>query len=233
MDVDLDELRQALLGEPPYPSGWEAQVEEIMETVRTALDASRLPDMTGMDPVQASCAAWRPMVGNTLWANGAFLERRLFIAHLTALAGVAPDEIRPAVEEALHVSAEAAAEQMRPDGDQAVISRAPKDEIRTIGLWAVEHCDLPVVPEEMSHATDWTDEQIAQSCESDRRRLEDGQEEYRSGPGEGRYALHPHALEVTLEIPLYPLWHQFADVDNDANPPTFEVEPIPGGFCDV
>ena len=62
--------------------------------------------------------------------------------------------------------------------------------------------------------------------------LENGQQEYFEGPGQGLYAEHPHVLEVALEIFAYPAWHRLV-VDNRADPPRSRVEPIPGSFCDV
>jgi hypothetical protein len=43
---------------------------------------------------------------------------------------------------------------------------------------------------------------------------------------------HPHELEVSLEGVVYPAWHRIASVDNEVDPGTFEIEPIPDGFCD-
>ena len=114
-----------------------------------------------------------------------------------------------------------------------MVSRFPDDAVRTIGLWAVEHCDIPIEPDDAPNTEGWTDDEIAQSCTWDREFLENGQEAFRDGPGEGRYAQHPHALEVTVEAFAYPAWHRLTAVDNEADPPTFEVEPIPGAFCDV
>jgi hypothetical protein len=31
---------------------------------------------------------------------------------------------------------------------------------------------------------------------------------------------------------VYPGWHRIASVDNDGDPPTMRIEPIPGSFCD-
>ena len=232
-NLDLDQMRAALLGEPPYPSGWEAQVDEMISELSASLDRIRVPDVSGLDPPEAACTVWRPLVGNTDWAVGAVLERQVFIAHAAVLARVGPGEIRPAAEEALAVAGAAAAEQMVPDGDRAIVSRYPKDAIRTIGLWAVEHCDLPVAADDAPDTEGWTDEEIAQSCAWDREWLENGQEEYRAGPGNGGYAEHPHELEVTLDFFVYPAWHRLARVNNDVNPPTFTVEPIRDAFCDV
>ena len=77
---------------------------------------------------------------------------------------------------------------------------------------------------------DWTDEDIAYSCELDRSLLERAMKDYLDQKGE--YATHPHALEVLLESFAYPAWHRIASVDNDASPPAFTIEPIPGAFCD-
>ncbi len=82
------------------------------------------------------------------------------------------------------------------------------------------------------HTEGWTEEDIEYSCDLDRSGLERGQEEFRAGPGEGRYAVHPHLLEVTLPIFLYPAWHRLVNADNASDPPRFEVAPIPGSFCD-
>lgn len=232
-NVDLEGLRVVLLGEPPYPSGWEAEVDEMIELIATGLDAIEVPDVTGLDDAEAACATWQPMVGNTGWATGALLERQAFIAHVAQLAQVAPAEIRPAADGALTISSSAAAEQMTADGDPAIVSRSPREDMETIGLWAVEHCDLPIEADAAPNTDGWTDDQITQSCTWDREWLQDAQEEYRQGPGHGRYAEHPHQLEVTLEIFAYPAWHRLVGVDNRANPPTFDVEPIPGAFCDV
>jgi hypothetical protein len=130
------------------------------------------------------------------------------------------------------VASAAAAAQLTPDGDPEVISDAPRDELQAIGLWAVEHCALPVEAEEAPDASDWTEEDIAYSCDLDRSSLERGMEEYRAGPGDGAYATHPHQLEVSLEYLVYPAWHEISAFDNDADPPTFAVAPIEGGFCD-
>jgi hypothetical protein len=203
-----------------------------MADVARLLNQVRIPDVTGLPADEAACAAWKPMVGHTLWAAGAFLERQVFVAHAALLASVAPAEIRNAAEEALAVAAEAAAEQLRPGGDPAVISRRPTIAIRDIGLWAVEHCRLPVQAEDAPDASDWTADEIAFSCDLDRRSLERGLEDYRAGPGRGRYAAHPHVLEVTLDVFVYPAWHRIASVDNEADPPTYRVEPFPGSFCD-
>ena len=156
----------------------------------------------------------------------------MFIAHVATLAGVAPDSIQAAAREALAISAEAAAEQMQPSGDPAVISRRPTEAVRQIGLWAVEHCALSVEAEEAPDTASWSADDIAFSCDLDQRSLERGQDEYRSGPGRGRYAEHPHVLEVTLDIFVYPAWHAIVAVDDEAGAPTYRVAPIPGSFCD-
>lgn len=231
--LDLEQVRAMLLGDPPYPSGWEASVDATMDMLVAAMEELRVPDVTGLDEVAAACATWRPMVGKTLWATGALLERHVFVSHVAALAQVAPVEIRPAVEDALAISAAGAAEQLKSRGDAAIVSRYPDESVETIGLWAAAHCDIPLVAEEAPDTEGWTAEQIAQSCTWDREWLEDAQEAYRAGPGNGSYAEHPHALEVTVESHFYPAWHRLARVDNRAVPPTFEVEPIPGSFCDV
>jgi hypothetical protein len=231
-NVSPEDLRQALLGDPPYPPGWEDQVDELVADVSRLLDGLRVPSTSEMSAAEASCAVWQPLVGHTLWATGAFVERQFFIAHVATLAGVAPREIRDAAGDALAISAAAAATQMTPDGDPEVISRRPVDAIREIGLWAVEHCALPIEAEPAPDTSGWTADDIAWSCDLDRRLLEEGQEDYLAGPGHGRYAEHPHTLEVTLEAFVYPAWHRLASVDNDADPPTFTVEPIPDAFCD-
>jgi hypothetical protein len=230
--LDLEQLRQALLGDPPYPSGYEAEVDEMIEMVSDLLDEIRVPDVSSMDAVEGACAVWQPMVGNTGWATGALLERQSFIAHVAALAAIAPVEIRTAAEGALAISTAAAAEQLVSGGDPAIVSRAPDDDVETIGLWAVANCDLPIEADDPPDTDGWTADEIAQSCTWDREWLQDAQEEYRAGPGDGRYAEHPHQLEVTLEIFAYPAWHELV-VDNGADPPTFRVEPIRGAFCDV
>ncbi len=232
-NVDLAQLRRALLGEPPYPSGWEQQVDDLLEEVRTGLEEMRVPDVAGLDPTEAACALWLPLVGNTDWGTGAFLERQFFIAHLAALAGVAPPAIRPAAAEALAISGAAAAEQVKPDGDPAIVARHSDDAVRMIGLWAVDHCDIPVEAEEAPDTEGWTKDEIAYSCSLDRSSLERGQEAYRDGPGDGLYAEHPHVLEVAVPIFVYPAWHRLVAVDNDASPPTYEIEPFPGSFCDL
>jgi hypothetical protein len=231
-NLDLEQLREALLGEPPYPSGWEAEVDEMIEMVVGLLEQIRVPDVTGLGAVDAGCATWQPLVGNTQWATGALVERQAFIAHVAAMADVAPMEIRAAAEGALAVSAAAAAEQMVAGGDPAIVSRSPDEDMETIGLWAVANCDLPIEADDPPDTDGWTVDEIAQSCAWDLEWLENAQEEYRAGPGQGRYAEHPHQLEVTLDIFVYPAWHRLV-VDNRADPPTFEAEPIPGAFCDV
>lgn len=231
MTIELEELRTALLGEEPYPSAWEAQVDELIMELRGYIEETRVPNVTGMDPVAASCALWTPLVGNSQWATGAFLERQMFIAHVAGLAQVAPDEIRPAAQKAFAVAAAGAAEQMKPEGDRAIVSEHPYDAIETIGRWAVAHCQIPVQAAEPPDTEGWTEEQLVQSCEWDRSWLEDAQEEYRTGPGHGLYAEHPHLLEVTIPTYAYTNWHR-AVVDNAANPPTLRVEPIPGSICD-
>jgi hypothetical protein len=231
--LDLERVRAMLLGDPPYPSGWEESVDATMEMLATAMEEMRVPDVTGLDEVAAACSTWRPLVGNTLWATGALLERHVFVSHVAALAQVAPVEIRPAAQEALAISAAGAAEQLKSSGDAAIVSRYPVEAVGTIGLWAVAHCDIEVVAEEAPDTEGWTAEEIAQSCTWDREWLEDAQEEYRAGAGNGLYAEHPHVLEVTVDTFPYPAWHRLARVDNGAEPPTFEVEPIPGSFCDV
>lgn len=231
-NLDVEQLRRALRGEPPYPSGWESEVDRLTAEVVHVLDEVRVPDVSGLPADEAACRVWEPLVGHTLWATGAVLERQVFIAHVATLAGVAPDDIRASAEEALAISAAAAAEQMVPDGDAAVIGRRPTDAVRQIGLWAVEHCAIPVEAEEAPDTDGWTADDIAFSCDLDRRSLEQGQEEYRSGPGNGRYAEHPHVLEVALDIFVYPAWHYMAAVDNQADPPMYRVAPISGSFCD-
>ena len=103
---------------------------------------------------------------------------------------------------------------------------------KTIGRWAVERCDLTIEAAEPPDTEDWTDEDIARACDLDRTTLETAQEEFRAGPGQGRYAEHPHLLEVTIRSYAYTQWHR-AIVDDEADPPTLRVEPIPGGFCDT
>ena len=212
------------------PEGWEDEVDEIMAMLEEGLANIRVPAVEGLAADEATCQTWRPLVGNQVWAIGALLERQVFIAHLAQLASVSPAEIRPDAEEALRVSSAAAAEQLTPDGDPEVISRWPREELRRIGLWAVDHCELPVEAEEAPDTEDWTDEDIEYSCDLDRSLLERAMEEYREQTGE--YAAHPHQLEVSLEVVAYPAWHRIASVDNEARRPTFSVEPIPDAFCD-
>jgi hypothetical protein len=232
IQIDLEAIRAALLGPSPVPEGWEDQVDDIMATLEEAAGSVRLPAVGGLAAEEAACATWTPLVGHQSWATGALLERQVFIAHLAQLAGVAPDAIRPDAEEALRVVSTAAAEQITPDGDPAVISRAPDDELRGIGLWALEHCELPVEAEDAPDTTDWDEEDIAYSCDLDRSSLERAMEDFRGGPGAGRYATHPHELEVSLEHFVYPAWHRIGSVHNEASPPTFSAEPIPGAFCE-
>lgn len=228
IDIDLAAIREALIGPSPVPEGWEEQVDEIMAMLERALADLSLPTVAGLAADEAACATWEPLVGHQLWATGALLERQVFIAHLAQLASVAPDEIRSDAEEALRVSSAAAAEQLTPDGDSEVVSRTPREELRGIGLWALAHCDLPVEADEAPDTEDWSEEDIAYSCDLDRSSLERGMQEFHDGPGDGRYATHPHELEVSLEIFVYPAWHEIASV----TPSSFSVEPIPGAFCD-
>ena len=65
-------------------------MDELVAEITTALAELRVPDVSGMDPVDASCATWQPLVGNVDWATGALLERQFFIAHVAALAAVSP-----------------------------------------------------------------------------------------------------------------------------------------------
>ena len=230
--VSAEELRAALLGQPPYPSGWEEQVDALVADVAEGLRTVRVPDTDGMEPDDAACAIWQPLVGNTDWATGAFVERQAFIAHLAVLTAVAPGDLRDAADEALAISSAAAAEQLRSGGDPAVASRRPHEAIRSIGLWAVEHCNLPIAADEPPNTEGWTEDEVAQSCAWDRQFLVDGEEAYAAGAGAGSYAEHPHVLEVTLDDFVYPAWHRVVDVDNASDPPTITIEPIPGGFCD-
>lgn len=231
--LDLEALRAALLGPSPVPEGWEEQVDEIIATVETALASMPLPDVSGLTPGEAACATWAPLVGRLDWATGALVERQVALAHLAQLADVAPSAIRPAAEEATAVVAAAASEQLSPDGDPEIISTAPEAQLRTLGAWALAHCSLEVEAQPAPDAADWTEEEIAFSCDLDRRLLTEAMEEFRDGPGDGRYAVHPHELEIAgLDVFVYPAWHMLASVDNEGTPPTFEVEPIPGGFCD-
>jgi len=230
IDIDLEAIRAALIGPSPVPDGWADEVDGIMAMLENELADVRLPAIDGLAAEEAACATWSPLVGNQLWAAGAILERQVFIAHLAQLVGVAPVAIRPDAEEALRVTSTAAAEQLASDGDPAVISRVPRLELRTIGLWAVDHCELPSEADDAPDTTDWSEEDIAYSCELDRSLLERAMKDYRDQ--EGEYATHPHALEVLLESFAYPAWHRIASVDNDASPPAFTIEPIPGAFCD-
>jgi hypothetical protein len=230
--VDLDAVRAALLGPSPVPEDWAEEVDEIMAMIESALDDLRLPAVHGLDAQQAACTTWQPLVGHQSWVTGALLERQVFVAHLAQLASVAPEEIRPNAEEALRVGSAAAAAQLSPDGDREVISLAPREELRAIGLWAVEHCDLPVLAEEAPDTSEWSEEDITYSCGLDRSSLERAMEEYREGPGDGAYAAHPHELEVSLDFVVYPMWHRIASIDNAASPPTYTVEPIDEAFCD-
>lgn len=229
--LDLDVLREALVGPSPVPSVWEAEVDEIMGVIEEALDTS-LPAVDALSAREATCATWQPLVGNLFWMTGAIVERQVAVAHLGQLAEVATDEIRPAVQDAFRVVSAAAAAQLTPDGDSDVMSTAPRDELREIGRWALKHCDIEIVAESDPNTEDWTEEDFELSCQLDRSALEDSMEEYRDGAGDGRYASHPHELEISLEYFIYPGWHRIASVDNDATPPTFEVEPIRGAFCD-
>lgn len=231
MTVSLEQLRDALLGEKPYPSGWEAQVDELIADMRQQIEEIRVPDVTGMDAAAASCTLWNPLVGNTHWATGAFLERQVFIAHVAELARVAPGEIRFAADEASAIAAAAAAEQMKPNGDTTLVSRHPSAAIEVLGRWAVEHCEVPATAAEAPDTRGWTDADRTQSCDLDREGLANAQDEYRAGPGKGLYAEHPHLLEVTVRTYAYPSWHRSV-VDNAADPPSLRVEPIPGGPCD-
>ncbi|HSI99379.1 MAG TPA: hypothetical protein VLA59_03230, partial [Patescibacteria group bacterium] len=222
--LDLAALRASMLGPSPVPAEWEAQVDGIIASIEDALREHGVPPVAGLDPVEAACETWEPVVGRLHWANGAVVERHVMLGHLVQLAGVAPDEIVPAADAAARVVADAAAAQLSPDGDPADISRTPRDELQAIGHWALEHCELIVTAEPDPDADDWTDDEIAQSCDLDRGLLERGQEAFRDGPGDGRYATHPHELEVSLDSFVYPAWHRIADVDNEASPPTFAVE---------
>jgi len=230
IDVDLEAIRAALIGPSPVPEGWANEVDEIMAMIEDGLADVRLPAIEGLAAEEAACATWTPLVGHQLWAAGAILERQVFTAHLAQLVGVAPAAIRPNAEEALRITSAAAAEQLAPGGDPAVIGRVARPALRTIGLWAVDHCELPVEADDAPDTADWTDEDIAYSCELDRSLLERAMRDYRDQTGE--YATHPHALEVSLESVAYPAWHRIAAVDNEASPPTFSIEPIPGAFCD-
>lgn len=232
IDVDLDAIRAGLLGPSPVPEGWEEQVDEIMDDIESALRDLRLPSVDGMPDEQAACATWEPLVGRLSWATGALVERQVLLAHLAQLADVAPAAIDADATEALRVVSVAAAEQFDPDGDPDVISSAPDEAFRVIGLWALEQCELPVQAEEAPDTEEWTEEDIAYSCDLDRSSLERGMEEFVDGPGDGRNATHPHELEISLEFFVYPAWHRIAVEEADAGEPTHAVEPIPGGFCD-
>jgi hypothetical protein len=229
--LDLQALRDSLLGSSPVPAEWEAQVDDIIASIEAALRQYAVPQVGGLDPVAAACATWEPLVGRLRWASGAVVERHVMLAHLVQFAGVAPDEIVAAAESAARVVADAAAAQLSPDGEPADISATPKDELWAIGRWALEHCELLPIAEPDPNAGDWTPDEIAQSCDLDRSLLERGQDQFLRGPGNGRYATHPHELEISLDTFVYPAWHQLASVDNDTVPPSFVVEPIAGGFC--
>lgn len=229
--VDLGELRESLLGPSPVPAEWQAEVDELMGIVEAALDQP-LPAVGGLSAETAACATWQPLVGRLHWATGALLERQFIIAHLSQLAAVSPDAIRQPTEDALGIVSGAAAEQLSPDGDLVAISTAPRDEFRAIGTWALANCEIRVVAESDPNTEDWVEDDVEYSCDLDRSLLERGMEEFSNGPGEGRHAAHPHELEINLEHFVYPGWHRIASVDNDADPPTMEIEPIQDGFCD-
>jgi hypothetical protein len=230
IDIDLDAIRAALVGPSPVPEGWEEQVDEIMADIESALQDLRLPSVAGMSGEQAACATWEPLVGRLSWATGALVERQVMLAHLAQLGDVAPAAIDADAAEALQVVSMAAAEQFDLDGDPDVISAAPDEAFRTIGLWALEHCEVPVHAVEAPDTDGWTEEDIASSCDLDRSLLERAMQEFVDGPGDGRHARHPHELEISLEIFAYPAWHRIGN--GDAGEPTYAVEPIPGGFCD-
>jgi hypothetical protein len=232
VDHDLQALRDALLGPSPVPSGWAAEVDELIAEVEAALASAEVPTMEGQSAEDAACSTWQPLVGHLDWATGAFVERRVLLAHLAQLTAVAPDAIREPAAAALEVVSAAAAAQLTPDGDAAAISRAPRDEFRAIGSWALEHCELEVVADAPPDTEGWTDDEVQYSCDLDRDLLARAQGEFRDGPGEGRFATHPHELEIALEFFVYPAWHRITSVDNEATPPTADVEPIPGSFCD-
>lgn len=227
---DADQIRAALLGPSPVPSAWAATVEEIMATLEDAV--RDLPSVAGLAPTEAACETWKPMVGRIDWVAGALVERQVAIAHLAQLAGVAPEPIRLAAENALRVASRAAAEQLVPGGDLEVATTVPHEDLRSIGTWALQQCDLEVVAEAAPDTEGWTEEDHDYSCELDRSALERGMDEFRAGPGNGRYATHPHEIEVSVEYFVYPSWHRIATVDNEAQSPSFEVEPIPGSHCD-
>ena len=231
--LDLEALRAALLGPSPVPVEWEAQVDGILATIDDAIREHAVPSVAGMDAVEASCATWEPMVGRLGWANGAVAERHVMLSHLVQLAVVAPDDVAPSAEAAARVVAAAAAAQLSTDGDAADVSRAPRVELRAIGRWALERCELPVTADASPDTEGWTDDDIALSCDLDRRMLTEAMDEFRAEPGAGRYATHPHELEIAeLEVFVFPAWHMVATVDNEADPPTYDVIPIPGAFCD-
>jgi hypothetical protein len=230
--ADLDAIRTALLGPSPIPEGWEATVDGIMAKVEDALGHLRLPPIAGLPADTATCATWQPLVGRMGWASGALLERQVILAHLAQLVDVAPDQIRADAAEALRVVSTAVTEQLAPDGDPAVIGTAPREELRRVGLWALENCEMPIEADDAPDIRDWTEDEIAFSCELDRSLLERALQEFHDGPGDGRCAAHPHELEITLDGFVYPAWHRIASVDNEATPPTFRVEPIPASFCD-
>lgn len=228
--LDTEALRQALLGPSPVPPEQEDFVDEVMAVLDRALE--ELPPTDGLPADEAACATWRPLVGKLRWVGGAVVERQIALAHLGQLASVAPDAIRPAAEEAVRIAARAAREQLVPDGDMAIVNTIPGGELRSIGAWALEHCELDVPAEADPDTEDWTEADFEYSCELDRSLLERGMDEYRDGPGNGAYATHPHELELHLEYFGYPAWHRLGAVDNEAEPPTFEIEPIAGGHCD-
>lgn len=225
-----EEIRAALLGPSPVPSEWAAIVHDIVATLEEAV--GDLPSVAGMPPEEAACETWKPLVGRLHWVGGAVVERQVAIAHLAQLVAVAPDPIRPAAEDALRIASRAAAEQLQPGGDMEVVGTVPREELRTIGTWALERCDLQAVAEPDPDTEGWTEEDHDYSCGLDRSALERGMEQFRAGPGNGRYPTHPHEIELSVEYFVYPSWHRLATVNNDVEPPTFEVEPIPGSHCD-
>lgn len=208
VEVDLELVRQLLLGDPPYPSGWEESANRLADSVTAAFENTRVPDVAGLEPARAACKTWSPMVGNTDWATGAFVERGLFLAHVRWLAQVGPVEVSSVASNAAEVVARGFEAQTHPSESPDVIGQYPENEVRLIGLWAVEHCDLPVEADEPPDTEGWTEDEIAQSCTWDREWLENAQQEYFDGPGQPLYAEHPHVLEVTLEIFAYPAWHR-------------------------
>jgi hypothetical protein len=232
IDIDLDAIRAGLLGPSPVPEGWEEQVDEIMDDIESAMKEFRVPSVEGMPDEHAACATWEPLVGRLSWATGALVERQVMVAHLAQLGDVAPATIDADAAEALQVVSAAAAEQFDPEGDPDVISTAPDEAFRAIGLWALEHCELPVKAEESPDTEEWTEEDIAYSCDLDRSLLERAMQEFVEGPGNGRHASHPHELEISLEAFAYPAWHRIAVEDDAAGEPAYAVEPIPEGFCD-